>query len=121
MPRSDDTRISRRRARRQVTVEIRLSGRAAAEGQTLVAELIWLGIDVRPLNDDDQDRSAETLLTDYGLALAAEASYGAVRDLVSRWATKRKLDPGEIDVPPAENAPADGPGTNAAVADEQAK
>lgn len=90
-----------------MTVEIRLSGEAAAQAQTLVAALVEQAIEVRSLRDERQDRSAETLLTDFGVALAAEASYGAVRDLVSRWAAKHRIDPGDIEVPAAGEAPAE--------------
>ena len=79
-----------------MTVEIRLARDAATQAQTLVAELLDEGIDVRSASDQDTDRGLETLAIDFTVALVAEATYGTVHDLVDRWLKKRHLEKDDI-------------------------
>jgi hypothetical protein len=82
--------------RYKVSIEVRLNGDAAAQAQTLVADLLAAGVDVRSLPSEDQDRVLETLLTDFSVALVAEATYGTVRDLVGQWLKKRNQKESEV-------------------------
>jgi hypothetical protein len=82
--------------RYEMSIEIRLNGDAAAQAQTLVADLLAAGIDVHSIPGEDQDRALETLLTDFSVALVAEATYGTVRDLVGQWRTKRNQKESEV-------------------------
>lgn len=81
-----------------VSVELQLTGKAAAHAQTLVAELMAEGADVRPVHDAgvETDRDLASIVTDLGVGLVVEATVTVVRVAVGRWRAKHAIDSADV-------------------------
>lgn len=81
-----------------MSVEVRLTGKAATQAQALVAELLAEGVEVRPAEAAvaDADRDLASIATDFAVGLAVEATVTVVRAAVDRWRSKFAIDPGDV-------------------------
>lgn len=81
-----------------MSVEVRLTGKAATQAQTLVAELLAEGVEVRPAEAAiaDADRDLASIATDFAVGLAVEAAVTVVRAAVDRWRSKFAIDSGDV-------------------------
>ena len=97
-----------------MSVEVRLTGKAATHAQTLVAELLAEGVEVRPAEPavPDADRDLASIATAFAVGLAVEATVTVVRAAVDRWRSKFAIDSGDVSL--SDDADADGTGEDGA-------
>jgi len=102
-----------------VRVEVRLTGKAATQAQTLVAELLSEGVEVRPAEGPvaDADRDLESIATDFAVGLAVEATVTVVRAAVDRWRSKFAIDSGDVSL--SDDADSDGADSDGAAEDDE--
>lgn len=85
-----------------MTITITLTGHAAGDAQTLVAELLAEQIPVNSANSDDLDRNIAQVAIDLGVSIVAAGTYDTVMSVVRRWRAKRGLNESDITVNPTE-------------------
>jgi hypothetical protein len=85
-----------------MTTAITLTGPAAGDAQTLVAELLVEQIPVTTANNEELDRNVAQVAIDLGVSLFAAGTYETVKFVVRRWRIKRGLNESDVTVKPAE-------------------